>query len=98
MILTKQTNLRTTSPKIHLVSHGYLFMGEKRIYIRVFALPSETMYLIKIKLPVHATLHLIFGVANWQFENNWLMFNIPIQSWYKTTLEITRISKYIKFT
>lgn len=77
-ILTNQTGLRISQATPRLVSQGYAFVGDVKVFVQVFHMPVLNNYCVKLKLPKHKTLHLWWPGAEWRFENEWLTFPVQI--------------------
>lgn len=95
VILSKEIEVRVSKAQPRLVSKGYVFVNENRIFVQIFHIPGSAEYLVKLKIPAHATLHIWWPGAKWRFENEWLMFTIeagphPFASHYHDAWEITK--------
>lgn len=99
--------LRVSSPQPRLVSQGYEFLYNRKLFVRIFHMPHTGRYLVKVKLPKHATLHLLWDKADWHFENDWLTFSVstcPNQppysydAWFNTEHQIMKTFESIAFS
>lgn len=92
---------RLSFPKTTLVSQGYVVYESIKVYVQVYWYPVRGMYKVRVKLPKHKTLHLIWGEADFNFENNeWLTFwnSVTGNGWRHDEQLITRTFDYIWFT
>lgn len=99
--------LRVSSPQPRLISQGYEFLHNRKLFVRIFHMPHTGRYLVKIKLPKHATLHLLWDKADWKFEDDWLTFSVstcPNQppysydAWFNTEHQIMKTFDAIAFS
>lgn len=106
-ILTNQTNLCISQATSRLVSQGYAFVGDVKVFVQVFHIPAQNNYLVKLKLPKHKTLHLLWFAAEWRFEHEWLTFPLQIDDpfvakyydgWQSLCNIIRNTLRFIKFT
>lgn len=83
-----------STPHVSLVSQGYQWFecgngSDVRLFVRVFYRPLYGDYQVKIKLPKHIDLHLTWYKCDWVFENDWLVFTIPMVDWVGATRQIS---------
>ena len=68
--------VRMSCAQPRLVSQVYVFLTDRRLFVRVYHVPARGQYLVKVKLPKHTALALIWYRADWGFEGEWLTFHV----------------------
>lgn len=93
----KQCGLRVQTPQPRLVSCGYVMNSDRKIFVRIFQDPLNGIYLCKVKMPKHATLHLMWDAANWRFQGDWLCFSVEMGPWLCVEQKIHDTLNYMMF-
>ena len=90
--------LRVKSPHVVLISQGYHYWVDgTRVYVRIFHYPYPCLYRVKVRLPKHKTLHLIWNVAHFSFEGDWLVFDVLATEWLSAEYSIQKVFDFIYF-
>ena len=98
-MFNQSLNLAVGNPEpFRCISAGYLYyLDGFKVYVRIYDSPYTNKYNIKVRLPEHKTLHLLWGAADFQFVGNWLMFSVPRDNWVTTTLNIRNVFNSVYF-
>lgn len=90
--------LRVKSPQVVLISQGYHYWcDDTRTYVRIFHYPYLCVYRVKVKLPKHKTLHLLWYRAHFHFEDDWLVFDVLATQWLDVEYNIQKVFDAIYF-
>lgn len=91
--------LAVSNPAIICVSRGYHYYNDgTRVFIRIYHMPHLCMYRVKVKLPKHKTLHLLWNRAHFHFEDNdWLVFDVLATEWLTVNYNIQKVFNSIYF-